>query len=824
MQSFVERKFNWSATASNHADVVPPGHVVDNVEDVYMLKLPVGEAIRPGATSFADAFDRNNEVQVFYEALLQLLLKTTAEMRATFDKDVRAGHAKLAACTGDPIHLYLETVVGERPDEAMLLAGHLINQDPAALASRPFMTGIGDEYPVVEYRLWIFVRARSETFDFDRILGNTIARLKQNYQAKFGHSDVARDEISRGSVGGGGKGKRKRAQSADDGGDGDGGDGISFGDAGGGGGGAVDPCSFTGNASGMMKYGESLNSTNKWRLIRSETIWCTVIDMVLGYRVLTRPELMKNLVSRSLLPDNNPAHARFMLNPQAYFRLPNGYAARAQRNIYNYVVNKDINGRRWTFPVANCVLRVPPNDEEIQRFCLKLLPEHQIRGMGSDLDQAVGRTTGSLRDHSIVSQTYFDAFAAAAAADDAVGMAYDALAEGAGDTDDLAFDLDDGQLDGGAAVDAFGNPIGDDDDTLAGRAARGAGLPGDADAAAADEARRGGVLPEQIRAMLNHVLPRRDELEPFDSLTLLREDFEDSHSLMHQHLLAETDNPDRSSFHRLRFRGARLRSEFNKLAASGTLSRDELLLRRRAMQYDLLRGYGDMCMTSTSQISRVGRLLNGWYEARVREDRPWLGHDLPKIDGSLSTLANMVARRLLRFEAGMYMANMHDMALALSFGSLDAYRHALKLHWNAVLSGDRATSKSFTIDLLSWLRVAGTVITEGNKTDKADNTDVDANDEIRIKHELNPSQFKNRARGGDDKAEADWKEFLTCMTRRTKVFVWDAAGRRLNRTAYSQQIGVTICNTNDEASTFTSAIHSRFSWHVAARSPQSHSR
>lgn len=771
-------KGNWSITKKNGSDVFQEGELVTNVQEVFMLRLPVGEALRPGSTTFATAFDADNHEHVFYEAALQLMLKTAADVRASYEHDMHEGTTAASASAidqGDPFPMFLETVVGTEPDEKITLEF----ETPEYVNGRPFMRGVTSRYPVVEYRVWFFVRVTGVEADVGKMIADTVHHVNQQFNKRYAAVTVRKKK--------GGKSSnntladepmRGEAAKKDDE--------------------SVSMIEYQGDANkGMVDYGQSLKETERWKLIRSKGVWCQVADMIAGMRRLTHPKTYAKVMNYTLGNDANPAHPRYVLSPFLYFAYPNAYADAPQRDVRGYRIGED-----WTFPVPDRVVRVSEDDAVLARFRSKLFPDFQIRSYGESLENDMNlpapRLTAEYMERMSMQQHQRRGSPSLGEADldrvrdELVNMMLDD--EEAGDAA-AAAGL------GQAQVDEFGNLLPMDPDEEAAAASGMQGQPARA---------IGGSTPARIKQMIESTLPT-DDLEAFDSRALQRENFEDATTLQAQNLLNSTDNPEVSSFHFMIFRGAKLRSEFMGMAQSGRCSREELRRQYLGRQQVLFREYNDSCMSDRSDISTPGKIMNAWYRRRAVSGKTWIGHNTPKVDGTLSIMGNVMIRRSARLESAMFVANAHPIAVTILFGSLDAYRHDLNLHFNMILSGTHATGKSFVMTLLTMLRVPKTVTIEGNATTKSNYVDSYHNDEIKVTHEYRPEFLRNSKKGGDDTLEAEFKEYLTSMVRIIRSFHKDKSGRRTNRIVYSQQIQTHFGCTNIQHQEFSDAIHSRFS-------------
>jgi len=617
-------------------------------------------------------------------------------------------------------------------------------------ATRPFMRNVPDNIPVVAYRLWLFVRVIDEAYNYSRIFMESI-------------KDAARAHAAYVTPGL----KRTRADKPDA----DGDTGVSL-------------ASYAGPDG--IKYGHQLGPNEKWRLLRSLELWAHVADGLLGFKRLGR--FIAQITSNTTALNDNKANPRYVLSPYLYFEHPHADADPRQRELARYMIKAE--GKRWTFAVPDRVVRVHATDQSIERLRKKIFPDYQVRSIGND---AVEREVLRQRQRAVarISRAI-------------VGSGPNAVAErrmvhvdlppgAAGDIDLL-----------GLAPAALASPVDDEWD---------ASLYDD------NEAPRlrprvqqvtGGVDYESIMRVIRSVpntTPTGD-FELVDGNMIAREDFEGSTSLAAQHLLSATDHPNRSPFHLVRHTGARLAADF--LERMKSMSREEARAEYEQIRMRLFNDYSNTCCHRTDKVSAEGSAMNGWFEARVDEDRAWLGHEEPRLDADMSTFGNHIGRHMLLLE-NSFITFAHLIILTLQFGSLDAYRHAFDMHFNALLTGPNSAGKSHVFKHMAATRIDTTVKKVDTQTGKAMYVDTDHNDRINYSEEVKPDQFRDAKGGGNDEAEASWKEILTSMTRVLLTFTKLADGRRSSRIVYSQHIMTFFGASNIDSSSFTAAIQSRFS-------------
>jgi hypothetical protein len=761
----------WSMTPENHNDVLGEDEYIDNVEEVYMLELVRGANMRPGATSFETAFDAENAEHAYAEATLQLMLHVASVIRTAHTKGMfRATETTEDSSGGEPFAIYLEAVLSSVPDPRMPDANNFQTEEHAR---RRFMSGVPENIPVVAYRFWFFSLVAHDQYNFSRIFMETIKESAISY-AEFNSPAL------RAKRGGKGSGeKTPGASSADT---------------------AASLSSYAGSEG--VKYGQTLSESEKYRRIYGLDVWVSIADMLLGIRRLKRPEHMAKIMSTSTSITDNPANPRYVLSPLLYFRHPHKYADQRQQDIRNYMVLES--GRRFKFAIHNCVLKVSARDEPIPRFTKKYIPDYQLRAIGDDAIDAITQR----RRANEVSHLRRRRLGSAANGVLERAMVHRTLPIGA------AGDIDIVAPSAAAVADGVEDPwmvsVYDLPEQPRARQCIGSvQLP----AITAGRVVGGSDVTSILRVLdsIPDTTPDGD-YELVDAEVLAREDFEGSTSLASMHLMSATDYPGRSHFHLVLHTGARLRAELSGLiaASNNAMPREERRARYLHNQMRIFRDYEDLCMSRTSNVSEPGKKINAWFEHRLEEHRAWLGHDEPALDAELSTFGNMMARRMLRLDAIMYITFAHAIIMLLAFGTLDVYRHAFDLKFNALLTGPNSAGKSYVCKLVAELRVPHTVCKMDDETKRAAYVDTDANDAINYMEEVKPEQFMDSAHGGNDTMEASLKERLTSGLCVLITFWAMPDGRRSSRVIYSQRTTSLIGCSNIPFKRFSEPIQSRF--------------
>ena len=229
---------------------------------------------------------------------------------------------------------------------------------------------------------------------------------------------------------------------------------------------------------------------------------------------------------------------------------------------------------------------------------------------------------------------------------------------------------------------------------------------------------------------------------------------------------------------------------------------------REAYQKRHLAEFHSRVWDSNSHISEPMQRLVEFQQSDKSPMVPDEKHHIPE----LSIFANMVVRWMEMFEQLALVSTTHRNLFTLMIGSKDAFRVTFGLHFNCILTGRSATSKSFNLNLLKELTVAGTMEQLTYQTAKSDAVDGHKNDSIQAFHEL-PTWFFTRKGKEVDPSEAMMKEKLTSLRVRCKTIqIDDDTHIRRQRTTESECISVFLGCTNDDPSQVTESLASRFMW------------
>jgi hypothetical protein len=757
----------WSLSSENPLDVFGEHESIEDVDEVIMLQLMSSQHMRPGATTFSNAFDRDNFEHSYAEATLQMFLKTLNDMRLRLQEPSLRDKVE---CESEPFGVYVETVLREDPDQ--FIGEYDLGSTEESLEARAFMRNVKDNVVVDGYRFYAVIKRGLAGVSFGDIFLSNIDDIEAEYLKSITQAVK----------------KAARNESGDTG---------------------VSLMSYAGESGNGSAYGRSLGPNDKWRLLRNRTVWAKTADMLLGIGQLgsNTVHVRDRISSRKQPYSKNPLNPRYCMSPILFMEHSYKTISEKQSNILNYLVTPNAIDH-WKFPRHDLVLRVPVVDLTVDRFMQKMVPEYLAR-MAPDVMNRLMR-----QRHDGVKQRMLKRHRATDSASKSV-LPMREMVQRSLSPEDTA-DLDDflgadGQMAEAMSSQSIGSALDyvdcsmDDDDE-----------DGNGSSAPAVLARvpEGGKNFGDIVEMLRSVNCRDREGNYYcvDIDALQREDFEDSSSLAARQMLETTDKSSSSSFHRVRFMGAALRSRLIDLIKSDELTQEECRRAYLANQRTLMRAYEDSCTSKTSNIMTQGASIIGWYEQRCMEQGTrWLGSEEPLMDPTMSIFANTFARWMLCMEDSMFVTSLHLLAMTAIFGSRDAYRHKLALHFNLVMTGDNSTGKSFVTKLVSTCSVPGTTATVGNKTANADFSDKDHNDMILINEELKPDEYKDKKRGGDDTSEAANKEFLTSMLYTKKVFYKGDDGSRMFRISVSQQISTLIGCSNLMHTDFSPAIRSRLS-------------
>lgn len=237
----------------------------------------------------------------------------------------------------------------------------------------------------------------------------------------------------------------------------------------------------------------------------------------------------------------------------------------------------------------------------------------------------------------------------------------------------------------------------------------------------------------------------------------------------------------------------------------------EYVTDRRKFQEDMVREFCERVWDDEeADISAPGRSMILWkkYTRNAEQTK----FQFEKLDQNMSIFANRAIRIMDFYDRRLFVSAAHKTLFLLQHAKYDAYRTETNLHFNQIYTGEGATSKSFLFEKMEEQSILGTVETLTYQTKRADAIDGDLIDNIQVFNEAPPGMFLTN-KNSDGEAEAMFKEKLTSQVVRCKEFYRDEnTGERKNRIAKSQSIGVVMGATNDDPSTCSEAMATRFFW------------
>jgi hypothetical protein len=185
-----------------------------------------------------------------------------------------------------------------------------------------------------------------------------------------------------------------------------------------------------------------------------------------------------------------------------------------------------------------------------------------------------------------------------------------------------------------------------------------------------------------------------------------------------------------------------------------------------------------------------------------------------KSDPDGSVFLNAIAQKLNFFDEDLQVSTGHPTLMLLQHAKYDTFRQQLNLHFNAIFTGEGATSKSYLFEKMKQMSISGTISELTYQTKRANAVEKDQNDIITVFNEAPAGLFmSNNGKDGDKEQEAAFKEKLTSQITRCNTFVKDEeTEKRDNKTTISQAIGTYFGATNDDPSAASEAMSTRFFW------------
>jgi len=223
----------------------------------------------------------------------------------------------------------------------------------------------------------------------------------------------------------------------------------------------------------------------------------------------------------------------------------------------------------------------------------------------------------------------------------------------------------------------------------------------------------------------------------------------------------------------------------------------------------MLKDYDATCTNETADLSIYGKKINAYWNAN-----PELAAYCPTCrlaDPNKSIFANIMIRTMEQLQYLGATSTCHIQALTVVYGVLDAYRvDDSKLHYNALLEGPLATSKSFVLDLVEMFMMPGTTESLTRETFAAGDSPENRSDHITLHHEIQPNKVMSNEKGDDSKA-TKFKEQLTTQRQRTMELIIDPETKeRVTNIIESACVGCVLAATNLSTAVMDPAIVSRF--------------
>lgn len=185
-----------------------------------------------------------------------------------------------------------------------------------------------------------------------------------------------------------------------------------------------------------------------------------------------------------------------------------------------------------------------------------------------------------------------------------------------------------------------------------------------------------------------------------------------------------------------------------------------------------------------------------------------------KSDPNGSVFLNSIAQKLNFYDEDLQVSTGHPTLMLLQHAKYDTYRQQLNLHFNAIFTGEGATSKSYLFEKMKQMSIPTTITELTYQTKRANAVEKDQNDIITVFNEAPAGLFmSNNGKDGDKEQEAAFKEKLTSQITRCNTFVKDEeTEKRDNKKTCSQAIGTYFGATNDDPSAASEAMSTRFYW------------
>jgi len=515
----------------------------------------------------------------------------------------------------------------------------------------------------------------------------------------------------------------------------------------------VEMSSFQGRASEGRKYVDTLSDMDRWKLIYDLDNYAHAVDLLLNVDRLLTHERNERHRNDPLYFSKGPLHPRHTLTPKFYLeRMHDPRIDPCQTKLDQYE-----RGPVWVFPKPDRVVVLNRQNHHFMQFRAKFFPAYQVR---FQIDRSRIGLEAQHKTHRLLVETRPQRGSRDHEVDETLANSMAFL----GMADDEA---------GDEAVNAFV----------------------DASAANQDGVE---IVPDQ-----------NGNISAYKSLYLAQQGIETRR--MNEAIAAGVDHPSRSAFHAVRVQGLELTQMLITDYEKG-MSEDYLrtaYLEKQALQFS---AYEDRCMRSSSDVSSVGKIINEWYEDRVRNGLDFVGGNHPHVYANLSTFGNMYTRWLNRLESAKFISSTHQIILHILLSSRGVFKHKFnQMLSNYCLHGPAESGKSKVLVTVADMSIPNTVEVGMDMTGNADKIDYDRNDIIRYTEEVNLAMMTTESKDGGNKQLVDeHKERLTSQMAYKRVFVKRPDGSRDERRVASQQIQVWLFCTNHPISRFDPNLMTRY--------------
>lgn len=195
--------------------------------------------------------------------------------------------------------------------------------------------------------------------------------------------------------------------------------------------------------------------------------------------------------------------------------------------------------------------------------------------------------------------------------------------------------------------------------------------------------------------------------------------------------------------------------------------------------------------------------LSGYVPApeRCLNEHPMGPLHVPWAFGNLSSFGSLVVHLMQNMDTYGFMFSQHVVLLKAFIGALDVYleKKPGSLHYSMMLAGPAASSKSFTLTLLTSMLVKGSVSVATRRTANSKSYDTDAGSAIDVEHELTKEFFGQGSVRCSNPRGAQTKDVMTSHEFVTEAVHCTDEGRRVQVMSRSRCHRGLFCATNDFA-------------------------